>query len=113
MASNPPAEAPIPTIRKPGICTGRSSDVAGVVGGNVTFTSCRLGALFLARVLAMAVLPEVFRAAATEPSPQHDGDRGIEKSSRAAERLIRSQSLSLFPMPDKQEIAASNVFCQG
>ena len=34
-------------------------------------------------------------------SPRHDGDRGTDQSSLAAEGLIGSQSLCLFPTPGK------------
>ena len=34
--------------------------------------------------------------------PRHNRDRGTEQSSPAAEGLVRSESLSLFPRPDKQ-----------
>src|SRR5580765_3576422 len=92
MASSPPAEAPIPTMRKP--CDGAGA----------AFTNCRLRFLFLALREAVAILPDVFRAATTESSPRHHRDRGIENSSPAAERLIRSQSLCFFLIPDKDRI---------
>jgi hypothetical protein len=87
MAFNPPAEAPIPTIRKPGSVTGRTGDGAIVAGGSVALTSCRFVLLFLARVLEGAVLLVVFRAAATESSPRHKKNRGTEKSRLARPRL--------------------------
>src|SRR5678815_3311585 len=101
MASSPPAEAPIPTIRKPGD------------GAGVAFTGCRLRILFLAPRVAVAILPGVFRAAATESSPRHHRDRGIENSSTAAERLIRSQSLCLFLISDKERIRCQYDFLPG
>jgi len=93
----------MPTIRKPGEVTGRAGDGAGVAGGSVAFTGCRLVPLCLTPILAAAVLLGVFRAAATESSPRHDTDRGTEQLSPAAEGLIRRQSLGLFSISDKQE----------
>src|SRR5580765_8200773 len=103
MASNPPAEAPMPTIRKPGGVAGRSVDRGGFTRGSSTAMRFRLAPVCLAPILAGVVLLGVFRAAAIESSPWRDGDRGTGQSSPAAEGLIRCQSLSLFSISDKPD----------
>src|ERR1041384_3386180 len=72
MASKPPAEAPIPTIRLFNDGGDGASEGAGAFGDNASFTGRRLTPLCVAPPLAEDVLPGVFCAAATAFSPWHD-----------------------------------------
>src|SRR6185295_15589685 len=80
MASKPPAEAPIPTIRLFNDGGDGASEGAGAFGDNVSFTGRGLTPLCVAPPLAEDVLPGVFRAAATAFSPWHDRNHGIKQS---------------------------------
>ena len=102
----------MPTIRKPGGSADRPDDGVGSGAGSVGFTGCRLTAVCLARLLAGTVLLVVFRAAATRSSPHHARDRGIDQSSRTAEK---EQTPEPKPFPHAKQgkaIDASNVFSQ-
>ena len=75
-ASKPPAEAPIPTMRKPGGSVGRDIDGAVSAAGRLTLTDCRL---------AVDLVREVFFDAAIGSTPREDRDCniGIEISIRS------------------------------